>query len=551
MTTSLFSLSRWDKRLFKGINNSNYKLVRKALREGANVNARSRYGTSALLVAIKEARNKDGYKIVRTLVYRGANINFYFKKYNTSPLSLSIIKQRKKVFDLLLRKKVNVNQKDRNGFTAITLAVQQKTDYYTKALIRKGAKVNVIAKNVSTLFIASQHSGYYTIAALVRAGADVNFVAKTENEATPLMNLAYRGDYRSIKLLIKKGAQVNTVASDGNTAYSLAGKRSHKKIMRYLLKYGAKKVKFSKSKQKTKKRQQTSKKNFVVYTVSKTMISRLPFQVNEKTMNRFIKRKAYNQKEFNELKLKNMGQFSGPFKYIPITRFRLTKKFHSILILKYNLNESTAYIVNYEKTSGRAEDGIKVYYSNSEGSVWTKSLIKRNKILIESGSDYKNNSIPQKVNVTIKSSGKFYKRIMNNDSGLKKLNRQNRITGYKSYNSVPQFVKGFLREIKNRNWYNVLYHFDPTFIKETRKYSSKITDKKLLELFFTTKLENIRKVKLMSKLVRHDEHEGVSIPVPFKFKVYKKRGKTYIITGYVDVKGDPSKWKFSMKGDNN
>jgi len=268
-STSIFSLSEWDEKLLEGIDNSDYKQVVSSVQNGADVNVKDGE-FSALLVAIKDARDEDGFRIVEYLISKGADVNENSNSWQFSPLVLSVQKQRKRVFDLLIQnKKVDINLKNRQGFTALFLAVQIPDDsYYTRELIRAGAKVNLTAKTVTPLYVACSSGNYESVHSLVKAGANINVVATVNKSSTPLMRAVMSGNSKIVKLLLEKGADRNAQTTDGETALSIAEKSGHDDIAQLLK--GAekeaepekkKKSKNDKKKSKKKKKDKKNKKN--------------------------------------------------------------------------------------------------------------------------------------------------------------------------------------------------------------------------------------------------------------------------------------------------
>jgi ankyrin repeat protein len=119
---------------------------------------------------------------------------------------------------------VDVNAKDKLGWTPMFYAAFSGRKEIAELLIAKGADVNAKSKFGSQipLYFAAQ-SGYKEIAELlIENGADVN--AKNDRGWTPLYAATYGGYNQVIELLIAKGADVNAKSDDGRTSVDYAEK---------------------------------------------------------------------------------------------------------------------------------------------------------------------------------------------------------------------------------------------------------------------------------------------------------------------------------------
>lgn len=107
------------------------------------------------------------------------------------------------------------------GQTVLTLAASQGSTQIAKALIAKGADVNIkVADGVTPIIFAAQRGHDEILKLLLDNGADPN--QKTKNNGvtgtTPLMLASSRNNASTIQLLISGGANINQKNSDGSTA---------------------------------------------------------------------------------------------------------------------------------------------------------------------------------------------------------------------------------------------------------------------------------------------------------------------------------------------
>lgn len=180
--------------------------------------------------------------------------------------------RRKQLFDAILKgdnvkanstlKKGSVtNRRDRNGVTALMVALSSGNSFMAEKLIDNGASINIAAKNgITPLMLASmlgdieivkkiiskkakinaKDSGGNTALryavlnhnteaalALIREGADVKENTNGEN----ILHLAsYLGNVPVVKAAVQKGADVNSKNASGITPIGLAVSNRHKQV---------------------------------------------------------------------------------------------------------------------------------------------------------------------------------------------------------------------------------------------------------------------------------------------------------------------------------
>ncbi|MCB1214078.1 MAG: hypothetical protein KDK66_01255 [Deltaproteobacteria bacterium] len=90
---------------------------------------------------------------------------------------------------------------------------------------------------------------------------------------------------------------------------------------------------------------------------------------------------SFNQDLVKTLKLNQLPSAAEQFKYYPLGILEKTKNYISVLILQDYTEESYVWLINYSP-SGELLDKLKVYYDNSEGSVWTNAKLEANNIVL-------------------------------------------------------------------------------------------------------------------------------------------------------------------------
>ena len=139
---------------------------------------------------------------------------------------------------ILLEKPININVKDKDGFTALMMATDQNHMDVVQILIKKGADVNARENAGNTALSLAADRGYADIAdLLIAAGANVNVV--NHQGSAPLMVAAFKGHLNVAQRLIKNGALVNAKNNVDITALMAASEEGHADIVSLLLENGA------------------------------------------------------------------------------------------------------------------------------------------------------------------------------------------------------------------------------------------------------------------------------------------------------------------------
>ncbi len=151
-----------------------------------------------------------------------------------------------KISDVInLINETNVNCSVSNDGTPLINAVRTGNLEMVAVLMLFNADVNQgLAADGNPLIQASRKGNVEIAAFLIQNGADVNaFVPEDE---TPLINAVAKGHLDVIKLLLENGADINKAVWSNTpkgrelrSPLSMAKKKKRKKIVNYLVKYGA------------------------------------------------------------------------------------------------------------------------------------------------------------------------------------------------------------------------------------------------------------------------------------------------------------------------
>ena len=173
---------------------------------------------------------KDGnIASVKSLIDRGADINAKSEKGETALMNAAI--NNIESVEILLTHGAKINEKDKDGNTALAWAIDRNYQYLNnqvpivKLLIAQGADVNARSNNgTNVLTIASYKGNTDIVKLLIARGADVN--AKNKKGETALMNAAIN-NIESVEILLTHGAKINEKDKDGNTALAWAIDRNY------------------------------------------------------------------------------------------------------------------------------------------------------------------------------------------------------------------------------------------------------------------------------------------------------------------------------------
>lgn len=193
-----FAAGSRDEDLWDAAGRGDVAAVRRLLAEGADVNARTRYGATALFFAADKAR----LDVVSLLLEKGADPNVKDSFYGATPLDWAMNHDATEVVLLLVQKGAN------DPASALELAIKQKDARLCRAILDRGP-LDAAARALNRARAAEAKAG--EIVALLDKGA-----TKAEPPVSlPLDRLqSYVGSYRndeakaSLDLALENGALV-------------------------------------------------------------------------------------------------------------------------------------------------------------------------------------------------------------------------------------------------------------------------------------------------------------------------------------------------------
>jgi ankyrin repeat protein len=201
-------------RLLECVKSGDLECVKDALRAGADVNIKNRFGDTALLVAVSYRK----LELVKELIKAGANVNE--KKLHGIPvLIVACIEGRTtEIVKELIKAGANINSQDNYGRTALIYSSSANKLEIVKELIKAGADINLENKNGGTAMSVTDN--FDIIKALIDAGADINY--KDNNGNTKIYLAAMDEKYELVKSLLTLPSLDTMITYKGKTLLDLA-----------------------------------------------------------------------------------------------------------------------------------------------------------------------------------------------------------------------------------------------------------------------------------------------------------------------------------------
>lgn len=183
-------------------------------------NAETSVQDSSGATPLHEAVRYGNIEIARALLSAGANVNAK-DNLGKTPIMLILPKDKiKDIYSLLIKYRADLLQKDMYGDSILHTATMMNVDSeILSVLTSNGADVNARNKEgVTPLSIAVQRGDIKTVKLLTSAGADIH--TKDTNNKSPL-EWAFEGSNEMFEAIVN-GSNVNSQDSEGNTPLHLA-----------------------------------------------------------------------------------------------------------------------------------------------------------------------------------------------------------------------------------------------------------------------------------------------------------------------------------------
>ena len=192
--------------LLNAVSENKPEMVSALIKAGADVNLVNNdyWGPLHWTVNGKENQAHDGHKLAKLLLQAGANIN---QQTNTgyTPLYLSVVNNRKKEFDVLLKSQPDINKTyQKTDRTLVHILSVDKGDNkeMLRALIKRGANINKKDNVGDTPLMLAAYFGQTGAAKiLIEAGADLDAINWSDKQKSALDYAVEKGNYSIADLI--------------------------------------------------------------------------------------------------------------------------------------------------------------------------------------------------------------------------------------------------------------------------------------------------------------------------------------------------------------
>lgn len=161
-------------------------VVKFLLESGANINFQRDLFTPIMAVCSSKANEDELVKCIEYLFEYKADIN-QTDKYGTTALMLAVREGHLKLISKLINAKCNIDRQDSEKWTALYHAILKNNVEAVKLLVDAGCKLNTQDSKNRTVYELAEYFGYKEIANIVRAYQDVNSVSE-ENTNEPVQS---------------------------------------------------------------------------------------------------------------------------------------------------------------------------------------------------------------------------------------------------------------------------------------------------------------------------------------------------------------------------
>ncbi|XP_077990493.1 uncharacterized protein LOC144444822 [Glandiceps talaboti] len=155
-----------------------------------------------------------------------------------SPLHLAVDYGFTEFIYLLLERKINLDEKNKFGQTALDVAAGSGSEEITQILVDAGAEINCTRKDGTTpIYMAAQNGHAGVVQVLLDGGARTDM--KTDEGDTPMHAASRNGHIEIVKILHTAEGDIHCKTVLGATSLDTASFNGHNNVVSYLLGVGA------------------------------------------------------------------------------------------------------------------------------------------------------------------------------------------------------------------------------------------------------------------------------------------------------------------------
>ena len=162
-----------------------------------------------------------------------------YANYNNIETTLKLEATRAPYLDRLLEDpRVEIDRKDKDGWTALHWASWSGLDRLSDMLIERNADINNREGNGFTpLMLAAMRGNFQVAALLLEKGADINYHKPDmvfPYASTPVTEAARSNNFSMVRWLVEQGANITLVDKYGDRPYSVAVQNKNQEMADYL-----------------------------------------------------------------------------------------------------------------------------------------------------------------------------------------------------------------------------------------------------------------------------------------------------------------------------
>lgn len=226
--------------LFDAVERGCLELAERFTARGASVEARDRFGNTALLLAAHMGETE----VVKWLLEIGSDIEHQNLAGSTALLR-AVAMNRRRTAKALLDAGADANRTNKKGVAPLAAAAFNGNERAVKMLLEAGAAPQEREATGKGAVVYAAAKGFAAVVRLLLdAGVEVD--ARYGNQLTALMWAAGHSNdvpaiegLETVELLLSRGAGVDLVDDRGRTALMIAAERGHPEIVARLLQAGA------------------------------------------------------------------------------------------------------------------------------------------------------------------------------------------------------------------------------------------------------------------------------------------------------------------------